>query len=75
MTEDKTRCIVAADEIEQLIVSQFPLVLESVAEELDSICNDMQWRLEHSRKAAFYAEVVAKNIRYFIAQAKEDESA
>lgn len=75
MTKDEPRYIIAEHEIEEQIQSNFALVLDAVAKELDSICNDMQWRLEHSRKAAFYAEVVAKNIRYFIAQAKEDESA
>ncbi len=72
---DNYRCLVAANDIAELIESHLPMVLEAVAKELESLCDDMQWRFEHSKKAAFHAEVIARNIRDFIAQAKKDESA
>lgn len=75
MTEKQPRYIVAEHEIAEQIESNFDLLLDAVAKELDSLCDDMQWRFEHSKKAAFHAEVIARNIRDFIAQAKKDESA
>lgn len=71
---DNFHCIVAANDIAELIESHLPMVLEAVAKELESHGDDMQWRLEHSRKAAFHAEGVVRHVRDFIKTMKEDES-
>ena len=72
---DNSHCIIAANDIAELIESHLPMVLEAVAKELESHGDDIQWCFEHSRKAAFHAEGVIRHVRDFIKTMEEEESA
>ena len=74
MTKDEPRYIIAEHEIEQQIRSNFPLVLDAVAEELDSIANDMEFCLSHSPTCVSLAEIAVKAICAFHNEAKRCEN-
>jgi len=72
---DNLQCIVAAHDIAEIIESHFPMVLEAVAKELESLNSDMEWVLNHSRKASVSAEEASEYILEFLKEAKENEKA
>ena len=74
MIKEQTRCIVAADEIEQQIQSNFPLVLDAVAKELDSIANDIEFCLKVSPACVSLAEIAHEAICAFHNEAKRCKS-
>lgn len=74
MTEKQPRYILAEHEIEEQIQSNFDILLDAVAKELDSISNDMEFCLNHSPSCVALAEIAANAIAAFHNEAKRCES-
>ena len=74
MTKDEPRYIIAEHEIEEQIRSNFHLLLDAVAKELDSISSDMEWCLNHSPSCVALAEIAANAVAAFHNEAKRCEN-
>ena len=74
MTEKQPRYIIAEHEIDEQIQSNFALVLDAVAKELDSISNDMEFCLSHSPSCVALAEIAANAVSAFHNEAKRCEN-